>query len=487
MDYANIPTSTLDSSVPTFNVSTSELHPDPGYSNTPAFNLQSAVPTFTVSASWALLNVDLLVGSYRANVTIQYALTDDDFIAAPGEDPIKVTRKRQADAFNQVQIECLDRANDYNICVVEAKDQWNIDAYGLRPMPLISCHAICVPQTARDMAQRVLQRALYIRNTFEFTLSWKYSRLEPMDLVSLTDAGMGMSATPVRIIAVEEDESGNLKITAEDFLSGSLTAGTYTPPPSNGYVTNQALSGGNTSTPIIFQPSVDLAGASQAWIAACGGVNWGGAEIWVSSDGATYSKMGVVSAPARFGILSANLPAGADPDVTNTLSVDLTTSSAELTAASNLQADALATLSYCGGELLAYAGANLTAAYQYNLTYLRRGQYGTSIAAHSIGETFLRLDEAVAKIDLASSWAGYTLYLKLPSFNVTGGGLQSLADVAATPYYVESVPVILSGGAAPSNIPFGQYYYIQTGSQIVISGRLTISGRLKNNGRLTIN
>src|SRR5205823_4360735 len=103
--------------------------------------------------------------TYTPDLTVRYDLTYSDFLAEAGEDPVKVTRKRQADAFNTVQVECLDRSNAYNPYVAEAKDQWNIDAYGLRPAPVFSAHAICDANVGRTVAQTQLQRALYIRNS----------------------------------------------------------------------------------------------------------------------------------------------------------------------------------------------------------------------------------------------------------------------------------------------------------------------------------
>ena len=53
--------------------------------------------------------------------------------------------------------------------------------------------------------------------------------------------------------------------------------------------------------------------------------NWGGAFVWISTDGNTYGQIGTVSAPARQGSLTAALPAppGGNPDITDTLSVSL--------------------------------------------------------------------------------------------------------------------------------------------------------------------
>src|SRR5260370_34678863 len=92
----------------------------------------------------------------------------------------------------------------------------------------------------------------------------------------------------------------------------------------------------------------------------------------------------------REGVLTAPLPNHADPDTADTLSVDLTESHGQLLSGTPADADAFVTLCYCDGELVAYQTATLTAAYRYNLTYLRRGVYGTPIGAHSAGAEFAR-------------------------------------------------------------------------------------------------
>jgi len=429
--------------------------------------------------------------TYTPDTAICYVLTDDDFLAQPGDAPIKVIRKRQADAYNSVTVECLDRDNDYNVYVAEAKDQWNIDLYGLRPMPVVSAHMICLIDVGRQVAQTILQRVLYIRNNYEFTLGIRFARLEPMDLVSLTDTGLGLNAKTVRVISVEEDEEFNLHVIAEDYLGGGLAPGVYSTQGSSGYIVNQAVDPGDSVAPIIIQPPIELTSTPQVWVASAGGANWGGAEVWVSSDAATYTKLGTLTAPGRFGVLTANLPAVADPDLISTLSANLSVSSGTLESVPQDQANALATLSYVGngtgeGELLAYADANLTSSFNYDMSYLRRGRSGTASQVHLTGETFLRLDDAVEKFMLDTSWIGVTLYLKLLSFNKTGGGLQSLADVTATPYAVQPVGMSLQNGAVPTIIPLDQYYYVAPSTQVAVPNRLTIYGRLLSYGRTVI-
>lgn len=100
--------------------------------------------------------------TYIPNLTPLYDLSDDDFIVSGAEDPVRVERKTNADAYNQVQIEYLDRANDYNIAVAEAKDQANIEQYGIRPKDAVKMHGICDAKVARQVTQLLLQRALYV-------------------------------------------------------------------------------------------------------------------------------------------------------------------------------------------------------------------------------------------------------------------------------------------------------------------------------------
>ena len=199
-------------------------------------------------------------GSYSGNGAVYvadnkavYDLTDDDFIVSGAQDPVKVERKTNADAFNQIQVEYLDRNNDYNVAIAEVKDQANIEQYGLRPKDAIKMHGICDAKVAQKVAQQLLQRALYVRNEYEFKLGWKYCLLEPMDIVTLTDAGLGLNKTPVRITEIEEDEEGVLSIKAEDYPVGVYTVSEYPTQPSLGYSADYNVSPGNAHVPVIFE------------------------------------------------------------------------------------------------------------------------------------------------------------------------------------------------------------------------------------------
>ena len=374
------------------------------------------------------------------NLTPVYDLTDDDFIVSGAEDPLRVERKTNADAYNQIQVEYLDRANDYNIAVAEVKDQANIEQYGLRPKDAVKMHGICDAKVANHVAQLLLQRALYVRNEYEFKLGWKYCLLEPMDLVTLTDEGLGLDKTPVRIIEIEEDEEGILTVKAEDFPMGAATATAYPTQPSLGYSADYNKSPGNAHAPVVFEAPLQLTGGEpQIWMATAGGDMWGGAEVWISTDGDSYTRIGATNKKARFGSLSAPLASGAVFDRANTLNVEI--SAGQMTGGTEQDSRDLLTLCYVDGEFLAYETAELKGVGRYTLGNLTRGAYGSNIDRHNAGSQFVRIDEAMFKYAVPANWVGRTVWVKLVSFNVFGSGVQELAEVPAYSYTIKGAPL----------------------------------------------
>ena len=195
---------------------------------------------------------------------------------------------------------------------------------------------------------------------------------------------------------------------------------------------------GDTNAPIVFEPSPILTGgALDVWIIASGGADWGGCQVWISTDGNTYGLAGTIYRGARQGTLTAGLPAAADPDTTDTLAVDLSESRGQLLSGTPADADSYVTLCICGNELLSYETATLTATYKYALTYLRRGAYGTTISAHASGAPFARFgpnDPSLFRYSYPASFVGQTIYIKLPGFNIFGQALQGLAGLSAYSY-----------------------------------------------------
>lgn len=376
---------------------------------------------------------------YVPDLTPLYDLTDDDFIGG-GEDPVRAERKTNADAFNQVEVEFLDRANDYNIAVVQAKDQANIEKFGLRPKEAVQIHGICDRRVAQQVAQLLLQRALYVRNEYEFKLGWKYVLLEPMDLLTLTDKTLGLDKTPVRIIEIEEDEEGMLTVRAEDFPFGTASAAQYPTQESSGYSADYNTAPGNAYAPAVFEAPLQLTGGeAQVWLATGGGENWGGAEVWLSADGDSYEWAGVINRKARYGTLQSRLQEGAAYDSANTFDVSLNAGQLKTVSADDARSGL--TACWADGEFLSYQTAELTGVSSYRLSGLVRGLFGSDIGSHEAGSRFVRLDDALFKYPVGKERLGKTVWIKLVSFNIFGSGLQDIGEVPAYPYTIQGAPV----------------------------------------------
>ena len=379
--------------------------------------------------------------TFTPDLTPIFNLTDDQFIANSQDDPVSLAISDQVDAFNCVTVNYTNRINDYNTVPIQVKDQTSIDLYGIRNESPQQHVEICDPLIAQTSAQLRLQRLQSTRNVYTWNLSLLFCMLEPMDLVTLTDSALGVEDALVRITSIEEDEYGNLKFTGEEVMIGAAQPAEFNIGTSLGYTANYNETPANTNAPIVFMPPTQLSSNTTAlWLLASGVGNWGGCEVWVSGDGSTYAYQGKITTASTQGVLAGSLAATADPDTTDTLAVNLSESAGTLISVSQADADANRSLCYVDGELISYETATLTGAGAYSLTYLRRGQYGTAVAAHAAGAPFGALRSNVFSLPVTADQLGTGIWVKLPALNVYGGGLQDLSTATAYPVLFSALP-----------------------------------------------
>ena len=391
--------------------------------------------------------------TFTPNVTPIYDLDDRHFLVSGSEDPVKCRNKTPADAYNIVTIEILNRARDYNPEPVTAPDLASIEIHGPRPKAPMQAHTICDLAVGANAAQLALQRQLHITSTYIFKLSWQFCLLEPMDLVTITDVGLGLNKKPVRIIQIEESENGDLTFECEDFPSGVATATLYPTQGGTGYVPDYQVSPGNVVTPSLFEPPIEMAGKSglEVWCAVTGSdPNWGGCTVWVSYDNISYSKVDVITGGARYGSLTGSITAA----LNQVAPVQLVGLGGTIVNASATDSANMATLSLIEDELVGYSSAALTGTNAYNVTLPNRGFFHTTPASHASSSRFVRIDDRIVKSGpLDYSMIGQTMYFKFTSFNIYQAAEQSLADVSAYSYTVRGNMVALP----PSNVTVGSY------------------------------
>lgn len=418
--------------------------------------LKPIIETGNVAAVWSSGLLKLIpygdstaIGNgfiYTPTTTPVATLTIDDLLPSgdsrPGsklkEDPVQVTVKAPQDCLNYVQCNWTDRQNQYNLNLISEQNDAFIAQYGFRPEQPQTWDFITSLTTATWALGLRLKRQCYIRNNYKFFLSYRFVYLEPMDMVVLP------TGEAVRVTEVEDASDGKLTIQAEQWTYGVSSVSLYAKQQATSYQPTQSQALPGNAIPVVVQKTATQTGGAtnQILISAIGqSANWGGANVYVSVDGVEYSTLGLVKSAGIIGQLTATLPSNSDPDTTDTLAVNLTLSSAsnsqaQLSTVTKAQADAFASLcaivdaNGVSSELISYQTATLTQTGFYNLTYLRRGVYGTTVAPHSSGAWFAYLgsNPDFLTYTFPPNFVGTTIYLKLQSFNLMQNQTQPLSQ-----------------------------------------------------------
>lgn len=407
-------------------------------------------------------------GTWYPSLTAVYALTDDSYLPFGGsrlsgtvagsgdgsDGPVQMARKSPATQYNSMYLKFYDRSLAYNENSIPCTDKASIDQYGVQPGSDFEAYEICDITVARQVGQVILQRGIYVNNVYQFTLPFSYCLLEPMDLLTISDAVLQLVAQLVRITAIEEDDQLNLTITAEEVPVGHATGTLYAANSSTGFATNYNVIPMNVAAPVFFEPPIALAGSTG--LAVCVAVNgqandanWGGCDVWVSSDGTTYAKLATVHSGARYGTLDSILAPGGSDAFFDGVGVVQTILPGTSTDAANKSTLLWIGSAVGGGEFCSYVGATLTGTYKYDLGGLVRGQYGSANQSHPAGASIVRFDNLVVQSDpLDLTQIGKTLYFKFTSFNQYGGGEQDLGSVNPYTYVITGAQTLLP----PSNV-----------------------------------
>jgi len=326
-----------------------------------------------------------------------------------------------------------------------------------------------------------------------------------MDLVALTEPIAGLTDFPVRLVKADVLEDGSVDCEAQLFAYGAnspANLATVQASAPNTVYTN--VDPGSVTTFYIFEPVPRAAGGdAELWFALAGtNVNYGGCEIFVSFDGgASYSSLGRFTGRSTMGTVAVGTwPAHADPDTTNDLRVDLTSSLGTLISFPASATDSFVPLCVVDGgagvipyELIAYTAATLTATNKYTLpatgagNEIRRAVYATPTVgagvAHAVGKAFVFLEDPVFKVLLDPKWVGQTLHFKFAAFNIFGTQEQALTAVTDHAYTVTGVAAAVGGNGSytisPAS-PLSQAALTYTVVMAQVTATFTPSGVVTN-------
>lgn len=178
--------------------------------------------------------------TFTPYTSVRYALTTADLVRDGDADPVEVERGAESDVYNTAPVAFLDRVpaggadQAYNETTVEDSDPYHSQTYGIKRASRVVYDSVCLRDVAVKLARLRAQRWVQQRNTYSFSLPWRFCRLEPFDLVSVPVAG---ETKTVKILAVREsDDHATLEIQAEDWLAGANTANAHTVQSSDGTI-----------------------------------------------------------------------------------------------------------------------------------------------------------------------------------------------------------------------------------------------------------
>lgn len=381
---------------------------------------------------------------FTPNTNIRACLSERDIIRTPGTDPITIERTAVSDTFNSWPVEYIDFNNDYNQDIVYSDQSTDMTTYGVRRNSPTVLHCIKDQAMAKNISRLLAQKSTTCKNTYTFDLSWKYIRLDPMDLISISNTALGLNNEVLRIIKITENDKGTLTITAINWPIGTGGTSKHTSQiPGNSSSPNNA-SPGPANSPDFITPTLSLtAGINQVWVAISGNnVNWGGAFIHVSTDGGTsYDNIGFVNKKSIHGFLTSdNLQAWPYDtiDSSSIPGVDLNLCHGTLSNCTSIARDNMTSnFCYIDGELLSFSTVALTSTNNYNLSNFKRGCYNTPKLHHLTNSRFVKLDNNVFKFTVPDNLINTEIKVKLQSFNTHQKGLEDLSTCTVYSYTLQ--------------------------------------------------
>lgn len=401
--------------------------------------------------------------TYTPNTTPVYNLGPNDFLpnqgtlgqgAMTGKSFLVFKSTNPLDVFNKLQIKYLDRSNLYNPVTIYWTDDASITSQGRVRLGDLKDNSFFALASAASMSIALQgQKLLASQRQWQCTVGRQFVLLDCMDLVTISDAAFQLVNQLCRIVEIAENSDSTLTLTLEE-VPLTASAPVYNTQSALGAARFANAPPGPVNAPQFFEPPDQLAGGLVLEIGLSGSapLNFGGCNVYLSTDGQSYSSIGRFQGSTRMGVLASPLPAvtaSVPPptiDTTYTLAVNLSESLGLLTSVSSTAFAAEATVSVVDGEVVAYETATLTGANAYNLTTLSRGAYGSTIAYHAAGAPFMRLDGSTFEWGFTSNQIGTTVYWKFCAFNQFGVAAQSLDDVVSYPYTIQ-------GAALSSPLP----------------------------------
>ena len=367
-------------------------------------------------------------GTWQPDRQVIYALSEDDFIVSNGA-TVTFSRKDSSERYNRFGVTFTNRENNYESETVFYENAEDIIAHGVKASSSADASWFHSKERAVKYAEMLARINANESTKYTFRLDWSFGRLEPGDIVTLTDEAVGLYQQPCMIESITEDAKGYLNVTAISRAKGIYKAPLYDVHENDYNNVNFNLDPHDTAAPIFIAPPKDLITSSRGlelWIALHGThPNWGGCGVYASDKDGDYSALPSQTRSSTFGYTLTAMDETSDEVTvfaTNPVMI-------ELLSGSVWDADNDNTSVWIGGEFVSYEKAEVIDINTFKLTGVLRGRFKTDAVPHPEGTTAALCDGDLYALEVPRHYANRLIFFKFPAFNIFQRNMQSLDNL----------------------------------------------------------
>jgi hypothetical protein len=367
-----------------------------GYGLAQQMSARAAIEPLQAAYFFDPVESDAKVKFVERNDTTLATIDDDDLAAYVGDSPppiLSTQRQQEVELPRVVDIVYINSGADYQEGNQRALRNGTLSQ---------TATAISVPIAMTDTeAKSIADRSLYIawseREKFKFTTTRKFSKYEPTDVLEVHGRN-------VRVTEKVEQPSGLIEWSGVAAVAGATFIQGAVPGTGSGFVEQVPPSIQGTTLRLLDIPLLsDNDSPIGFYVAMAGAIdtNWRGATLYRSIDGGVnYVAQQTATTASRIGTCTTtlgNFLSGNIFDELNTVTVELSPGSADLTSSNELGVLNGANVCLIGSELLQYKTATLTSLRTYVLSGLLRGRRGTewAISTHGASEQFVAFPQSL--------------------------------------------------------------------------------------------
>jgi len=329
----------------------------------------------------------------------------------------------------------LGTSIDYEEAAIKVPDVANQKLVGKINHKTIKMGMFNDPVNVAWIADRILKREAWPLAQIGFPANRNVFRWDPGDLFLLNYTPYSISGMVCRVANISEGdaESEEITVSAEEDIEYLSSAMDFTAVEGDPDVRDTSVTA-LTAVDVVEAPYV-LAGAALKVMAITGKEK--GTElgylIYMSDDGATYTKIAGASAYTPYGTLDADYGTdtyGIDDETGFNITFSAKSNVASIETISRKKLFEGTHLALLGSEIISFQTITPVSGTTYKLENIFRGRLDTEKTGHSAGEDFWILDSSLfGLVESPDLLPGQTRYFKLVPYNSASFG--ELSDASA--------------------------------------------------------